>query len=153
MLNGEVTTYGPTTIAATKEEVLPLKNRHSSLCRWLDLIFAFYYGQLFTITSFANLIAFIFVAPPKPPQTSMVTLVFRQENSMDLVHQVSVCTALHFGTVVDSSNSVVWYIIYTDIATNDYIAQPNSASLAKLIASYILVTVFCIILAGTWSPF
>ncbi|KAK7050042.1 hypothetical protein VNI00_005474 [Paramarasmius palmivorus] len=170
-----------TKIVIPQEEVLPPKDGHSSLTRWLHLIFFSYYRKTFTIIFFANLITFvIFVArnrgTPKASDVGsaasanlMVTLLFRQENFVNLVYEIAVCCphsaplwlrrrlakVFHYGGAHSGAGTaaVVWYIMYTAIATKDYIAHPNTASLANLITSYILVTMFCLILIGAWPRF
>ncbi|KAG7085905.1 hypothetical protein E1B28_003439 [Marasmius oreades] len=161
--------------------VLPQKNGHSSLTRWLKLIFFSYYRKTFSIIFLANLIAFItFVVrnngTPKTPDVGsaasanlMVALLFRQENFVNLVYEIAVACphsaplwlrrrlakVFHYGGAHSGAGvaAVVWYIMYTALTTKDYIAHPDGASLANLITSYVLVTMFCLILAGAYPRF
>ncbi|KAG7086004.1 hypothetical protein E1B28_003527 [Marasmius oreades] len=161
--------------------VLPPKNGYSSLTRWLKLIFFSYYRKTFSIIFLANLIAFItFVVrnngTPKTPEVGsaasanlMVALLFRQENFVNLVYEIAVACphsaplwlrrrlakVFHYGGAHSGAGvaAVVWYIMYTALTTKDYIAHRTGASLANLITSYILVTMFCLILAGAYPRF
>ncbi|ESK89245.1 non-ribosomal peptide synthetase [Moniliophthora roreri MCA 2997] len=150
------------TATSTNEEAVPPKSGHSSSSRWLDLIFLSYYRKIFTIIFSANLITFIIfvVRNYGTPNASgvgsaafanlMVALLFRQENFVNLVYEIvcSIMVVLGAGTA-----AVIWFIMYTAVVTKDYIARPNSASLASLITSYILVIMLCLILAGAWPRF
>ncbi|EEB99209.1 hypothetical protein MPER_01156, partial [Moniliophthora perniciosa FA553] len=161
-------------VTSTDEEVLPPKSGHSSLSRWLDLIFFSYYRKIFTIIFFANLITFIvfIVRNRGAPNASgvgsaasanfMVALLFRQEDFVNLVYEIAVCCphsaplwlrcrlakVFHYGGAHSGAGTaaVVWYIMYTAVVTKDYIARPSSAYLASLITSYILVIMLCLIL-------
>ncbi|KAL0068247.1 hypothetical protein AAF712_004632 [Marasmius tenuissimus] len=160
---------------------LPPKKGYSSLTRWLDLVFFSYYRKTFSIIFVANLITFIiFVVrnngTPKTPDVGsaasanlMVCLLFRQENFVNLVYEIAVACphsaplwlrrrlakVFHYGGAHSGAGvaAVVWYILYTALTTRDYIAHPNGASLANLITSYVLVTMFCLMLAGAYPRF
>uniref|UniRef100_A0A0W0F059 Uncharacterized protein n=1 Tax=Moniliophthora roreri TaxID=221103 RepID=A0A0W0F059_MONRR len=114
---------------------------------------------ILTIIFFANLITFtIFVVRNHgPPRASgvdsaasanlMVTLLFRQENFLNLVYEIAVCRphsaplwlrrrlakVFHYGGAHSGAGTaaVVWYIMYAAIATKDYIAGPKSCILGK----------------------
>ncbi|KAL0565746.1 hypothetical protein V5O48_016274 [Marasmius crinis-equi] len=161
--------------------VLPPKNGQSSLTRWLDLVFFSYYRKTFSIIFIANLIAFISLvtrnngAPRTPDVGSaasanlMVCLLFRQENFVNLVYEIAVACPLsaplwlrrrlakvfHYGGAHSGCGvaAVVWYILYTALTTKDFISHPTGASLANLVTSYVLVTMFCLILAGAYPRF
>jgi len=139
------------------------------------------YRKLFTVIFTANLatfIAFIVKAKGTPLATDvasatsanlMVAILFRQENFVNLVYEIAVCVphslpvsirrkfakVFHYGGAHSGSGvaAVVWYILYTAIATKNYIQTRNRDDLASLITSYILVTMFCLILAAAHPRF
>ncbi|KAJ7265414.1 hypothetical protein B0H12DRAFT_1100665 [Mycena haematopus] len=155
---------------------LPAKLGQSSFTRWLHHIAFSYYRKTFTLIFFANLIAFIvFVVRkdghPLAPNVGsaasanlMVTLLFRQENFVNLAYEIAVACphsaplwlrrrlakVFHYGGAHSGAGvaAVVWYIMYTVVTTRDYIADPNKWALANLATSYILVTMFIFILAA-----
>ncbi|KAI3609902.1 nrps-like [Moniliophthora roreri] len=163
------------------EATLPPKKGRSSLTRWLDLIFFSYYRKTFTIIFFANLAVFIAIvvrAGGRPMAQDvgsaasanlMVTLLFRQENFVNLVYEIAVACphsaplwlrsrlakVFHYGGAHSGAGTaaVVWYILYTALVTQDYLANRSPAGLANTITSYILVTMFCLILAGAYPRF
>ncbi|KAF5356578.1 hypothetical protein D9758_008246 [Tetrapyrgos nigripes] len=160
---------------------LPDKKGHSSFTRWLDYIFFSYYRKTFSIIFAANLIAFIVLIVhnrgwPLAPEVGtaassnlMVALLFRQENFVNLVYEIAVACphsvplwirrrlakVFHYGGAHSGAGvaAVVWYIMYTVVTTRDYILLHNHASLANLITSYVLCTMFCLILAGAHPTF
>ncbi|KAK7026508.1 hypothetical protein VNI00_015588 [Paramarasmius palmivorus] len=160
---------------------LPSKEGHSSLTRWLDLIFFSYYRKIFSIIFFANLGTFIYFVvhndgTPKAADVGsaasanlMVTLLFRQENFVNLVYEIAVACphsaplwlrrrlakVFHYGGAHSGAGTaaVVWYIMYTAIVTKDYVARTATSSLANLVTSYILVLMFVFILAGAHPRF
>lgn len=99
----------------------------------------------------------------------MVAILFRQENFVNLAYEIAVCVphslplsirrslakVFHYGGAHSGSGvaAVVWYILYTAIATRNYIQAPTRDDLASLITSYILVTMFCLILAAAHPTF
>ncbi|KAJ7167770.1 hypothetical protein C8R46DRAFT_1270115 [Mycena filopes] len=155
---------------------LPPKLGQSSFTRWLNHIAFSYYRKTFTLIFAANLIAFIvFVAredghPLAPSVGSaasvnlMVTLLFRQENFVNLAYEIAVACphsaplwvrrrlakVFHYGGAHSGAGvaAVVGYIMYTAVTTRDYIASPNKWGLANLATSYILVLMFIFILAA-----
>ncbi|KAK7039258.1 hypothetical protein VNI00_010163 [Paramarasmius palmivorus] len=163
------------------EYTLPAKNGRSSLTRWLDLIFFSYYRKTFTIIFFANLAVFIAIVvrgKGRPfaqdvgsaaSANLMVTLLFRQENFVNLVYEIAVACphsaplwlrsrlakVFHYGGAHSGAGTaaVVWYIMYTALVTLDYLDKRSPAGLANTITSYILVTMFCFILAGAYPRF
>ncbi|KAF8900665.1 hypothetical protein CPB85DRAFT_1439411 [Mucidula mucida] len=160
---------------------LPAKNGRSSFTRWLNHIFFSVYRKTFTVIFFANLIAFIVIVaqhggrPAAPDVGSaasanlMVTLLFRQENFVNVAYEIAVACphsapvwvraklakVFHYGGAHSGSGvaAVVWYIMYTACTTRDYIQMPSSAGLANVITSYVLVTMFCLIVAGAHPTF
>ncbi|KAF8900669.1 hypothetical protein CPB85DRAFT_1228274 [Mucidula mucida] len=163
------------------EYALPSKNGTSSFTRWLNHVFFSVYRKTFTAIFFANLIAFIIIVArndgrPYAPDVGsaasanlMVTLLFRQENFVNLVYEIAVACphsaplwlraklakVFHYGGAHSGAGvaAVVWYIMYTACTTRDYIQSPSSAALGNLITSYILVSMFCLILAGAHPTF
>ncbi|KAJ7784110.1 hypothetical protein B0H16DRAFT_290042 [Mycena metata] len=155
---------------------LPPKLGQSSFTRWLHHVVFTYYRKTFTIIFFANLIAFIVfvvrtdgrpLAPSVGSAASanlMVTLLFRQENFVNLAYEIAVACphsaplwlrsrlakVFHYGGAHSGAGvaAVVWYIMYTAVTTRDYIAGPNKWGLANLATSYVLVTMFIFILAA-----
>ncbi|KAJ6615592.1 hypothetical protein B0H10DRAFT_2220240 [Mycena sp. CBHHK59/15] len=163
-------------VKADSELELPVKLGKSSFTRWLHHIAFTYYRKTFTLIFVVNLIAFIvFVVKkdghPLAPSVGsaasanlMVTLLFRQENFVNLVYEIAVACphsaplwlrrrlarVFHYGGAHSGAGvaAVVWYIMYTAVTTRDYIASPNKWALANLSTSCILVTMFCFILAA-----
>ncbi|KAF7335301.1 Nonribosomal peptide synthetase 12 [Mycena sanguinolenta] len=155
---------------------LPAKLGRSSFTRWLHHIAFSYYRKTFTLIFVANLVAFIiFVVQkdghPLAPNVGsaasanlMVTLLFRQENFVNLAYEIAVACphsaplwlrrrlakVFHYGGAHSGAGvaAVVWYIMYTAVTTRDYIADPSNWGLANLATSYILVTMFIFILAA-----
>ncbi|KAK7039140.1 hypothetical protein VNI00_010044 [Paramarasmius palmivorus] len=160
---------------------LPPKSGRSSLTRWLDLIFFSYYRKTFTIIFLANLAVFIAIvarARGRPLASDvgsaasanlMVALLFRQENFVNMVYEIAVACphsaplwlrsrlakVFHYGGAHSGAGTaaVVWYIMYTALVTMDYLDDRTPAGLANTITSYILVTMFCLILAGAYPRF
>ena len=100
----------------------------------------------------------------------MVALLFRQENFVNLVYEIAIlcphsapvwirsklAKVFHYGGAHSGAGvaAVVWYIMYTAVTTKDYIDHRDSTpALANLITSYVLVTMFCLILAGAHPTF
>ncbi|KAJ7094399.1 hypothetical protein C8R44DRAFT_749581 [Mycena epipterygia] len=155
---------------------LPAKLGQSSFTRWLHHIAFSYYRKTFTLIFTANLIAFIVIVVqkeghPLAPNVGsaasvnlMVTLLFRQENFVNLAYEIAVACphsaplwlrrrlarVFHYGGAHSGAGfaAVVWYIMYTAVTTRDYIASPNKWALANLVTSYILITMFCFILGA-----
>ena len=140
-----------------------------------DIAFS-YYRKSFAVIFAANLIAFIAIVAknrgtPDAQEVGnaasanlMITLLFRQENFVNLVYEIAVACphsaplwlrsrlakVFHYGGAHSGAGTaaVVWYIMYTALVTLDYLDKRSPAGLANLITSYILVTMFCSILAG-----
>jgi hypothetical protein len=140
------------------------------------------YRKIFTFIFTANLvtlIAFIAKAKGTPLATDVASatsanlvvaiVVLRQENFVNLVYEIAVCVAhslpvsirrrlakvFHYGGAHSGSGvaAVVWFILYTAIATKNYIRASTRDTLASLVTSYILVTMFCLILAAAHPRF
>ncbi|KAJ7117428.1 hypothetical protein C8R44DRAFT_854321 [Mycena epipterygia] len=160
---------------------LPVKLGQSSLTRWLHHIAFTYYRKTFTFIFVANLIAFIVIlvqkdGHPLAPNVGtaasvnlMVALLFRQENVVNLAYEIAIscphsaplwlrrrlAKVFHYGGAHSGAGvaAVVWYIVYTAIITRDYVVSPNKWARANLATSYILVTMFCFILAAAHPVF
>ncbi|KAK7051193.1 hypothetical protein VNI00_004693 [Paramarasmius palmivorus] len=160
---------------------LPPKNGHSSVTRWLNHIFFSYYRKTFSLIFFANLATFIVLVARyhgTPDATDvgsaasanlMVTLLFRQENFVNLLYEVAcacphnaplwfrrrLAKVFHYGGAHSGAGvaAVVWFMLYTAIITKDYIAHPTRSFLPNLITAYILVAMFILILAGAYPRF
>jgi hypothetical protein len=100
----------------------------------------------------------------------MITLLFRQENFVNIVYEIAtdICPlsaplwirsrlakVFHYGGAHSGAGvaSVVWFILYTATTTKDHIRDPTKWSLANVITCYILVLMFCFILAGAHPTF
>ncbi|KAJ7192729.1 hypothetical protein GGX14DRAFT_594073 [Mycena pura] len=163
-------------VADTTALEFPAKLGRSSFTRWLQYIAFTYYRKTFTFIFVANMIAFVvFVARkdgrPLAPDVGtaasvnlMVTLLFRQENFVNLLYEIAVscphsaplwlrrrlAKVFHYGGAHSGSGvaAVVWYTMYTAVTTRDYIVSPGKWALANLVTSYILVAMFCFILGA-----
>ncbi|KAF8517716.1 hypothetical protein BU17DRAFT_49525 [Hysterangium stoloniferum] len=153
----------------------------TKVTRYLKHNFLSTYRKIFTVIFFANLAAFIaFVvknkgAPPAPQIGSaasanlMVAILFRQENFVNLVYEILCCVphslplsirrrlakAFHYGGAHSGAGTaaVVWYIMYTAAITRDFLHNRSPAATANLATSYVLVTMFCFILASAYPRF
>ncbi|KAF8990181.1 hypothetical protein BDQ17DRAFT_1433949 [Cyathus striatus] len=164
----------------TIRDALPEKTGNR-LTRYLDHNFFSTYRKIFTVIFFANLAAFIaFVvktngvpeAADVASATSanlMVSILFSQENFVNLVYEICVAAphslpvsirrrlakVFHYGGAHSGAGTaaVVWYILYTALATRDFIRNSSSDAKASLITSYILVTMFVFILLAAHPRF
>ena len=123
-------------------------------------------------------IAFVVKAKGTPLATSvadaascnlMVAILFSQVNFVNLLYEIAVhmphslpvsirrrfAKVFHYGGGHSGAGTaaVVWYILYTAIATKNYIQAPTHNTLASLVTSWILVTMFCLILAAAHPHF
>ncbi|PPQ78766.1 hypothetical protein CVT25_010639 [Psilocybe cyanescens] len=159
-------------------DILPEKTG-TRVTRYLNFNFFTTYRKIFTVIFTANLIAFIcFVVKAKGVPFSadvavassanlMATILFRQENFVNLCYEIAVCVphslplsirrrlakVFHYGGAHSGSGTaaVVWFLLYTALITKEYIHKPSSDALANLITCYILVTMFILIL-GSAAP-
>ena len=99
----------------------------------------------------------------------MVSILFRQENFINLIYEIFTCApksfplgirrklakVFHYGGFHSGCGvaAVVWYLLYTAIATKDLIAQPSRDAIANATTSYVLITMFGIILTGAHPRF
>ena len=154
---------------------------HTLLFHLLADNFLSAYRRIFTVIFFANLavlIAFIVRArgTPSVPDIAnaasanlMVTLLFRQENFVNLLYEIATCVPLstpffirrrlalvfHYGGGHSGAGvaAVTWYFLYTALATKEFAETRESAQIANVVTSYILVAMFSIILAGAHPRF
>ncbi|KAF8890632.1 hypothetical protein BD779DRAFT_239093 [Infundibulicybe gibba] len=154
---------------------LPEK-RGSRVTRYLEFNFFTVYRKTFTVVFLANLVTLIALVVKNngiPLATSMasatsanlmVALLFRQENFVNLVYEIAISVphslplsvrrqlakVFHYGGAHSGAGTaaVVWYILYTAIATRNFILEPTVDARASLITSYILLTMFCFILGS-----
>ena len=94
----------------------------------------------------------------------MVSILFRQENFVNLLYQIFTCApksfplyirrklakVFHYGGFHSGCGvaAVAWYLLYTAIATKELISQPSQDAIANVVTSYILISMLCIILVG-----
>ena len=99
----------------------------------------------------------------------MVSILFRQENFVNLLYEVATCAPMwfplyirrklakvfHYGGFHSGCGvaAVAWYLLYTAIATKNFIAQPSQDVIANVFTSYILISMLCIILVGAHPRF
>ncbi|TFK35133.1 hypothetical protein BDQ12DRAFT_324483 [Crucibulum laeve] len=149
--------------------------------RYLGHNFFSTYRKIFSIIFFANLATFIALivkangTPLAPDVASaasanlMVCILFRQENFVNLCYEICVSAphslplairrrlakVFHYGGAHSGAGTaaVVWYILYTAIATKDFVQNPTTDAKASIITSYILVTMFVFILAAAHPTF
>ncbi|CAK5283573.1 unnamed protein product [Mycena citricolor] len=159
-----------------KDLDLPAKKGASRLTRWLHYTAFTSYRKTFATIFIANMAAFIGLmvrkdGRPLAPDVGsaasvnlMVTLLFRQENFVNLLYEIAVACpqsaplwlrsrlakVFHYGGGHSGSGTaaVVWYALYTGLTTKDYLARPSNWGLANVITSYILITMFVCILAS-----
>lgn len=91
------------------------------------------------------------------------------ENFVNLVYEICTCIphslpvwvrrrfakVFHYGGCHSGCGvaAVAWYLLYTALATRQYMLDPQSDVMANMITSWILVTMFCIILGGAHPKF
>ena len=99
----------------------------------------------------------------------MITLLFRQENFVNLLYEIATCVPLstplfirrrlalvfHYGGGHSGAGvaAVTWYFLYTALATKEFAETKEPAQIANVVTSYILVVMFFIILAGAHPHF
>ena len=134
------------------------------------------YRKAFAVIFTGNLTAFIILvaqargAPSLPDVGTaasanlMVSLLFRQENFVNLVYEIFTCVphslplsirkrlakVFHYGGCHSGCGvaAVVWYLLYTALATVQFLQEPNREVIVDMITSYVLLAMFCAILAG-----
>lgn len=100
----------------------------------------------------------------------MTAILFRQENFVNLVYEIFTCKVLlhlplgirrklakvfHYGGCHSGCGvaAVFWYLLYTALATKDYVDSQSKDSLANMITSWVLISMFCFILTGAHPNF
>ncbi|KIM34873.1 hypothetical protein M413DRAFT_391037 [Hebeloma cylindrosporum] len=149
--------------------------------RYLQFNFFTTYRKIFSLIFTANLVTFVaFIAKAKgTPIASdiasassanlMVAILFRQENFVNLCYEIAVSVphslplsirrrlakVFHYGGAHSGSGTaaVVWFLLYTAVSTRDYIHEPNKDALVTLVMSYVLVTMFVLILGAAHPRF
>ncbi|KAF9534971.1 hypothetical protein CPB83DRAFT_755198 [Crepidotus variabilis] len=155
-------------------DTLPEKSG-SRFVRHLKFSFLSTYRKIFTFVFTANMAAFVaLIATRRGAPTLqdvanassanlMATLLFRQENFVNLCYEIAVhmphtfplairrrfAKVFHYGGAHSGSGTaaVVWYILYTALITRDWIQDRKSAKLTNLIFSYAILAMFITILA------
>ncbi|KAI1506675.1 hypothetical protein F5X99DRAFT_365118 [Biscogniauxia marginata] len=130
------------------------------------------FGVIFTI-NMAVFVAFMVQSRANPNSRDvgsaasanlMVSILFRQEEFVNLVYEIFVhvphswplyirkrlAKVFHYGGCHSGAGTaaVVWYILYTILATKEWIDQPERDILINMITSWILVSMFLIILTS-----
>ena len=99
----------------------------------------------------------------------MVTVLFRQENFINLCFEIA-CSAphslplfvrrrlakvFHYGGVHSGTGTaaVVWFLLYTALATKDWFNNRDCSNIPELVLCYIIVLMFSAILAGAHPSF
>ena len=141
----------------------------------LDNFFS-YYRKLFAFIFAANLIVFIVLISRTRGTPSLaslgtatsanllVALLFRQENFVNLVYELFTCwphsvplairrrlaKVFHYGGCHSGCGTaaVVWYIMYTIVATKEALKNKHTFAVANMGCSYVLILMFIAILAG-----
>ncbi|CAA7263865.1 unnamed protein product [Cyclocybe aegerita] len=149
--------------------------------RYLKFSFFTTYRKIFTVIFTLNMITFVaFVAKAKGTPFSrdvasassanlMSTILFRQENFVNLCYEIAVCVphslplwirrrlakVFHYGGAHSGSGvaAVVWFILYVALITKEYIHNHNQDTLTNLITSYIITAMFLFILASAHPRF
>ncbi|KIJ46177.1 hypothetical protein M422DRAFT_226796 [Sphaerobolus stellatus SS14] len=162
-------------------DLLPEKSG-SRLTRFLKYTVFTTYRKIFTVIFTANMIAFVaFVAKQKgSPSISdvanaasanlMVGILFRQENFVNLCYEIATCVphslplairrrlakVFHYGGAHSGSGvaAVAWHILYTALATREYIREPKQGvRLMNLITSYVIIVMFLTIVIAAHPRF
>ncbi|KAK8130379.1 hypothetical protein PG999_002759 [Apiospora kogelbergensis] len=130
------------------------------------------FGGIFTI-NLAVLVAVLVVTKGDPASWIVVSvasanlmccLLFRQEEFVNLMYELFTCAPLswplglrkrlakvyHYGGCHSGAGTaaVAWYLLYTALATRDYIREPLSDVLVNMVTSWIVVLMFLLILTA-----
>ncbi|KAK6825350.1 hypothetical protein PG987_012844 [Apiospora arundinis] len=130
------------------------------------------FGGIFTI-NLAVLVAVLVVTKADPASWIIVSiasanlmccLLFRQENFVNLLYEIFTCVphswplglrkrlakVYHYGGCHSGAGTaaVVWYFLYTALATKDFVNDPQSDVLANMVTSWIVVLMFLLILTA-----
>ncbi|KAK6844951.1 hypothetical protein PG995_015061 [Apiospora arundinis] len=130
------------------------------------------FGGIFTI-NLAVLVAVLVVTKADPASWIIVSiasanlmccLLFRQENFVNLLYEIFTCVphswplglrkrlakVYHYGGCHSGAGTaaVVWYFLYTALATKDFVNDPQSDVLANMVTCWIVVLMFLLILTA-----
>ncbi|KAI1659181.1 hypothetical protein F4813DRAFT_24172 [Daldinia decipiens] len=130
------------------------------------------FGAIFTV-NLAVFVALLAVAKGKPNSRDvgsaasanlMVSILFRQEEFVNFWYELFTCVphswplsirkrlakVFHYGGCHSGAGTaaVVWYILYTILATKEWIDEPVTDELVNMITSWILVSMFGVILTS-----
>lgn len=99
----------------------------------------------------------------------MITILFRQENFVNLLYEIATCVPLstplwlrsrlalvfHYGGAHSGAGvaAVTWYLLYTALATKEFAQTRERAQIPNIVTSYILVLMFAAILGGAHPRF
>ncbi|PQE31891.1 hypothetical protein CJF32_00008831 [Rutstroemia sp. NJR-2017a WRK4] len=161
-------------------EALPTK-KGNKLTRYLEYNFVTGYRRIFGVIFFSNLAVLIALivqnkGTPKAEQVGtaascnlMVTLLFRQENFVNLLYEIAVCVphatplfirrrlalVFHYGGGHSGAGvaAVTWYILYTAIATKDFVDSRDPDQIPNVVTSAILLTMFLVIIFSAYPTF
>ena len=165
-----------------EKAVVPVgPKKGTRLTRYLRYNFWTTYRKSFAVIFTFNLIALIaFVAKTggTPLLTDigdatsanlMIALLFRQENFVNLVYEIfthaphslplavrrRLAKVFHYGGCHSGCGvaAVVWYMLYTAVLTKQYVQSPTGFTLGNLVTTYILITMFVLILGGAHPTF
>ncbi|VDC00485.1 unnamed protein product [Peniophora sp. CBMAI 1063] len=169
-----------TAVAELKSYPVPNKNG-TKVSRYLQHNFFSTYRKIFTVVFFANIAVLIALiaknkGTPSAPDVGsaasanlMVTILFRQENFVNLVYEVlcacphsaplwirvRLAKAFHYGGFHSGAGvaAVFWYILYTGLTTVDMIHHKTSPSIVNTVLSYIICLMFCFIIFSAHPVF
>ncbi|KAI0435869.1 hypothetical protein F4803DRAFT_276015 [Xylaria telfairii] len=130
------------------------------------------FGAIFTI-NLAVFLAFLIKDRGNPNSREvgsaasanlLVSILFRQEEFVNLVYEIFVLAphswplsvrkrlakVFHYGGCHSGAGTaaVVWYLLYTILATKEYIEDKQTDTLINIITSYIVITMFVVILTA-----
>ncbi|KAI0451530.1 hypothetical protein F5B21DRAFT_380801 [Xylaria acuta] len=130
------------------------------------------FGAIFTI-NLAVFVAFLIKDRGNPNSREvgsaasanlLACILFRQEEFVNLVYEIFVLAphswplfirkrlakVFHYGGCHSGAGTaaVVWYVLYTILATKEYIEDKQTDTLINIITSYIVITMFIVILTA-----
>ncbi|KAI1196816.1 hypothetical protein F5X97DRAFT_200872 [Nemania serpens] len=148
----------------------------SELSRQIRHKYASSYRKIFGVIFTINLIVFIvfLVTTRGNPKSRdigsaasanlLVCILFRQEEFVNLVYEIFVLAphswplsirkrlakVFHYGGCHSGAGTaaVVWYLLYTILATKEYVEDRETDTLINIITSYIVITMFAVILTS-----
>ncbi|KAI0200546.1 hypothetical protein F4808DRAFT_428226 [Astrocystis sublimbata] len=148
----------------------------SDLSRKIRHRYASTYRKIFTVIFTVNLAVFLaFLIKDRGNPNSrevgsaasanlLVSILFRQEEFVNLVYEIfthaphswpvsirkRLAKVFHYGGCHSGAGTaaVVWYLLYTVLATKEYIEDSQVDTLINIITSYIVITMFIVILTA-----